>query len=84
GQAGQLVARVPQQEPGRAHLPGAARPRDARGRCNRGWEPGSGIRKRQRRTRIQPVDETSAHSQSGECAAHIGMGGVKIKKEPRQ
>jgi hypothetical protein len=28
--------------------------------------------------------ETSALSQSGECAAHIGMDGMRIEKEPRQ
>jgi len=81
---GQLVARVSQQESGRSHLPCAARSRDARGCWSRGWEPRSGVRKRQGRTRIQPVDETSAPSQSGECAAHIGMGGMRIEKEPRQ
>jgi hypothetical protein len=61
-----------------------ARPRDARGCRSRGWEPRSGIRERQRGMRIQPVDVTSAPSQSGECAAHIGMGGMRIEKEPRQ
>ncbi len=28
--------------------------------------------------------ETSAPSQSGECAAYIGIGGMKIENEPRE
>ncbi len=84
GQAGELVAWIPQQESRRLHLLCTTRPRDARRRRRRSREPRGDVRERQRWTRIQPVSKTSAPSPSGECAAYIGIGGMRIEKEPRQ